>query len=122
MQEWRASLLQLLHSGLPQSAPALLLAHLEELVFTWTRLRKALDALLELGNASEEAARLLGAADQVDKVLGLAGVAASKPCLWKQGGRPLLPKTGEACAALAEVMALCDATRSGLCALGCFRD
>ena len=115
VQEWRASLLELLHSGLPQSAPALLLAHLEELVFTWTHLRKALDALLELGSGSEEGARLLGAANQVDKVLGLAGAAASKPCLWKQGGRPLLPKTGEACAALAEVMALCDATRSALC-------
>lgn len=52
------------------------------------------------------------AAGQLDMAAGIAaGAAPPKPLLWKRGGRPLLPRSLALSEALAQLLALCDASK-----------
>lgn len=119
VQQWRWALLRALHQDPVCSQPAALAQHYESLLFTWMRLRKAVAVLLAaVGGAQVEGSwgdavqRWAAAAEQLDAAAGIApGAAPPKPLLWKAGGRPLLPRTLQLSEALAQLLALCDATR-----------
>lgn len=117
VQEWRWALFRAVHSDPVAAAPAQLGAHFEALAFLWMRLRGVLGALQsEVAGADPaldwaEGAKLAQVGAQLDACLGLAGRVQGKPCLWKRGGRPLLPRTAQLCEGQAELAQLCGVTR-----------
>lgn len=127
VQQWRWGLLRALHQDPESAAPAALAQHFEALLFGWMRLRKAVAGLLAAVDAAgdvpasgawpDAAQRWAAAAEQLDGAAGIApGAAPPKPLLWKSGGRPLLPRSLGLSEALAQLLALCDATRcAALC-------
>lgn len=125
VQQWRWGLLRALHQDPASAAPAALAQHYEQLLFGWMRLRKAVGTLLAAvadaggepsgGAWADARQRWAAAAEQLDGAAGIApGAAPPKPLLWKAGGRPLLPRSLGLSEALAQLLALCEATRCAL--------
>eukprot|EP00887_Chlorella_sp_A99_P000601 scaffold17.g601.t1 len=125
MQQWRWAFLLAVHGNPEASRPASLALHFESLVFCWMQLGSAAGRVAEAGGvqAWEEAGRWVAAAGQMERALGLEGLAPAKPLLWKRGGRPLLPRTAGLCASYSQLLALCDASWVGGAGFGAdYRD